>query len=154
MISSRECPAAPVQANGSVIRCSMGIVETGSGIIKTVEQCSRCGWIDPASLDRAAEDWYKRRQAGSGAEMRTAMAISGEPFTFVRSSEADITLDEAIGQALGAASMCWEHPERAGTFNSSRAARIYTQLRLLLQEKALDDRKAIALAVAEQLEQH
>lgn len=135
MLSTRECPAAPVQENGSVIRCSMGSVETGSETLKAIEQCTRCGWLDPASLDRAAEDWYKRRQAGNGAAMRTALAATGIPFTFVRSSEEDISLREALGQALGAASMCWEHPEKAGVFDSTRAGEVYKALWALIEEK-------------------
>ncbi len=31
---------------------------------------------------------------------------------------------EAIGVALGAASMCWEHVERAGVFDSSRCGEV------------------------------
>ena len=96
-----ECPSAPIRV--PVVPCSMMRIRTGSEIVKFVEQCTRCGYLDPASLDRAAEDWYKRRQAGEGSAMRTSLAISGDPFTFVRSSKADITLDEALGQALGAA---------------------------------------------------
>lgn len=36
--------------------------------------------------------------------------------------------EEAIFQALGAASMCWEHIERAGIFESDRAKFIGDQL--------------------------
>jgi hypothetical protein len=108
-------------------------IRTRSETIKFVMQCTRCGYIDPAGLDRWAEDAAKRSLSASAT--RTAMAISGEPFTFVRGSDADITLREALGQALGAASTCWEHPEQAGVFNSTRAKRIYEQLYLLIQEK-------------------
>jgi hypothetical protein len=34
----------------------------------------------------------------------------------------------AIGLAVGAASVCWEYPERAGVFDSERADRIVTEL--------------------------
>lgn len=34
----------------------------------------------------------------------------------------DLALNEWVFQALGSASMCWEHPERAGVFDSTRAA--------------------------------
>ena len=35
---------------------------------------------------------------------------------------------EAVGNALGAASMCWEHPEAAGEFLSDRAVQILEEL--------------------------
>lgn len=131
----KECPAAPIQQGGAPIPCSMITIRTGSDKIKFVEQCSRCGYLNPQVLDNWADDAAKRSLNAS--QMRTAMAISGEPFTFVRSSDADITLSEAIGQALGAASMCWEHPEGAGTFDSERAGRIFAELYKLIQEKAV-----------------
>lgn len=38
-------------------------------------------------------------------------------------SEAD-SMEEAIGLAIGAASVCWENPGGAGVFESGRAAAI------------------------------
>lgn len=38
------------------------------------------------------------------------------------------TAEEAIFQALGAASVCWEFPEKAGIFESTRAKAIGDQL--------------------------
>lgn len=141
-----DCPKAP---KGSALTCAMGTIDTGSNLVPKFMQCSRCGWVDPASLDAYAELGFKR--ALNKTEQRTAMAISGEPFTFVRGSERDITLDEAIGQALGAASMCWEKPESAGAFDGSRAKQIFTELKKLMQEKAAEDRKAIGEAIIQQL---
>ncbi len=43
------------------------------------------------------------------------------PVLFDGTSSEPTTLDEVIGQALGAASMCWDAPERAGVFHSDRA---------------------------------
>lgn len=129
----KECPAAPIQQGGVPIPCSMIELRTGSEKIKFVLQCSRCGYLDPGKLDEWADLATKRSLTAS--QMRTAMAISGEPFTFVRGSDADITLAEAVGQALGAASMCWEHPEAAGEFNSARAERIYKALMAIIAEK-------------------
>jgi hypothetical protein len=40
----------------------------------------------------------------------------------------DESTETSIGLALGAASMCWEHPERAGEFDSDRALVILTEL--------------------------
>lgn len=37
-------------------------------------------------------------------------------------------IDEAVGQAIGAASMCWEHVEDAGVFDSTRAKQIVDEL--------------------------
>lgn len=42
----------------------------------------------------------------------------------------DISLEEAVGRAIGAASMCWENPGGAGEFDSVAASRI---VRLLLE---------------------
>lgn len=42
--------------------------------------------------------------------------------------------EEAIFQALGAASVCWEHMEKAGIFHSERAKFIGDQLIERLKE--------------------
>lgn len=44
------------------------------------------------------------------------------------------TAEEAIFQALGAASMCWEHIELAGIFESTRAKDIGDALIVRLAE--------------------
>ena len=36
---------------------------------------------------------------------------------------------DPVSEAIGAASMCWEHPERAGVFDSPRALEIADRLR-------------------------
>src|SRR5207302_4508272 len=38
------------------------------------------------------------------------------------------TLDELVFQALGAASVCWAYPEKAGVFNSDRAKALGEEL--------------------------
>jgi hypothetical protein len=131
----QDCPAAPVQPGGAPIPCSMMEIRTRSESIKYVTQCTRCGYIDAAELDRWTESWYKSR-IGSMAQ-RIALASDGEPFTFIRTSQTDISLHEALGQALGAASMCWEFPHAGGVFQSERAVRIYDQLWKLIQEKTV-----------------
>lgn len=138
MSQPEDCPKAPA---GTGLKCSVLSVETGAQLVSRINQCSRCGWVDPVYLDAYAELGYKRRL--NKIEQRTAMAISGEPFTFVRSSEEDITIDEALGQALGAASMCWDPEPYGSVFNSARAKRIFEQLKKLLQEKARADRVAL-----------
>jgi hypothetical protein len=37
-------------------------------------------------------------------------------------------LRQLLGEAIGAASMCWEHVDRAGTFDSTRAATVLDAL--------------------------
>jgi len=49
--------------------------------------------------------------------------------------EYDTPLHEAIGQAIGAASMCWENVEAAGIFNSSRALEICEELEIFIKAK-------------------
>ena len=123
----------PLPEGGAPVPCSMMEVRTGSERIRVALQCTRCGYLDPATLDRWAENAVKESLTASQA--RTALAIDGEPFTFVRSSEEDVSLEEALGQALGAASMCWSDIEAAGEFNSSRAKRIFQQLYKFVRER-------------------
>lgn len=40
-----------------------------------------------------------------------------------------MTLDHLIQGAVGQASMCWAHPEGAGTFQSERAIKVSQELR-------------------------
>lgn len=47
------------------------------------------------------------------------------------------TPEAAIYQALGAASMCWEHVEKAGVFQSDRASKIGEALLTRLEEFGL-----------------
>lgn len=39
-----------------------------------------------------------------------------------------VDIERFIGEAVGAASMCWEKPEGAGVFDSVRAARIVDEI--------------------------
>jgi hypothetical protein len=48
----------------------------------------------------------------------------------------DATLWEAIGQAVGAASMCWEHPGGAGVFDADKALWVAQGLERWLREHA------------------
>jgi len=38
------------------------------------------------------------------------------------------TLEEVIGQAIGAASVCWETPQGAGVFDSTRAKELLDEV--------------------------
>lgn len=40
----------------------------------------------------------------------------------------DTTIKNAVCQALGAASVCWEHPEGAGEFNPDQCVAIANEL--------------------------
>lgn len=51
------------------------------------------------------------------------------------------TLAEAVGQALGTASMCWEDPAGAGVFDSSACTRVYDGLMAYLSDWADEHRK-------------
>lgn len=97
-------------------------IRTGGERVMYVEQCVKCQWIDPASLDWWAENAIKL--AGSDRAKRIAASASTEPFAFVQQEGEELTLTEILYQALGAASMCWEHPDRAGIFDSTRAKMI------------------------------
>jgi hypothetical protein len=40
-----------------------------------------------------------------------------------------VDIEQFIGEAVGAASMCWSNPEGAGVFDSERAARIAEEIK-------------------------
>lgn len=50
---------------------------------------------------------------------------------------ADKPAHEAIGEAIGAASMCWEPPPSTAVFDSTRAVAIAEELEAFLREKRL-----------------
>jgi hypothetical protein len=58
--------------------------------------------------------------------------------------ESGTSLDEAVGVAIGAASVCWESPEGAGVFLSERAAAISEELVAAIRDGRVmvDGRKA------------
>ena len=62
---------------------------------------------------------------------RTFCAIVGAlPFTMFKTRTAVTESDhDPVMMAMGEASMCWEHPERAGVFDSDRASEIGNRLR-------------------------
>jgi hypothetical protein len=107
------------------IPCVLTDVATGSKFIRRVIQCTRCGWLDSAALDRWAEQALKEQQTKNAQNI--ALATEIEPFAFVVRTGEDLTLSEILGQALGAASMCWD-PRPTGVFDSTRAKRIYEAL--------------------------
>lgn len=54
-------------------------------------------------------------------------------FEFVEVNGVPFTREEAVFQALGAASMCWQYPEKAGIFDSTRAQEIGNKLLAVLR---------------------
>jgi phage gp29-like protein len=119
-IAPEDCPRLPGFA------CSTFEFQTGANLIREVTQCSRCGWVDPAALDRWAEQALK--ESMDSISQRMALAASGEPFTFVESSAEPLSLKEALGQALAAASML-DKP-----IDPAKARRIYEQLNAFIRE--------------------
>lgn len=97
-------------------------IKTGATLVRFVEQCTDCDWIDPASLDWWAEDAIKN--ANSDRAKRISIAASMTPFQFVQSSGEELTLEEILFQALGAASMCWVGGTGDLEFDSVRAKEI------------------------------
>lgn len=102
----------------------MRSIRTGADKVVYVEQCATCLWIDPASLDWWADNAIKT--ALSARAQRIAIATETEPFAFVQQQGEALTLIEIVYQALGAASVCWEHKDllAAGMFDSTRAKAI------------------------------
>lgn len=65
-------------------------------------------------------------------------------FTFTPEHDGSLSVESAVFQALGAASMCWAETPR-GVFNSDRAKEIGDKLLGLLAERDQAGRLAIAL---------
>lgn len=57
-------------------------------------------------------------------------------FEFVPEHDGSISVEAMVFQALGAASVCWEHPEAAGVFDSTRARQIGDALVDALRERS------------------
>jgi hypothetical protein len=103
-------------------------IKTGSEMVPWVERCQDCGLIDPRALEQVGHQIVKKSLSERAS--RIAVATETEPFAFVQSVHEELDLPEVLGQALGAASVCWE--ERAlfgaGTFDESRARAILIAL--------------------------
>jgi len=57
------------------------------------------------------------------------------------------TLENAVFQAIGAASVCWETPEGAGVFNSDRAKAIGEELMAEIKRRQGLDRESVDRAL-------
>jgi hypothetical protein len=51
----------------------------------------------------------------------------------------DTPLEEVIGNAIGAGSMCWQYPEKAGVFNDERASQIIDEVVENIRKKLFFD---------------
>lgn len=125
----RTLPSRGVEVNGEGKFClaqedhHMISIKLGEeSPVKFIERCEHCGWIDEASLLWWVEDAIKLN--ASSRAKRIAVAASNSPFQFVQQPGEELTLEEILFQALGAASVCWEHPEGAGIFDSDRAKEV------------------------------
>lgn len=54
-------------------------------------------------------------------------------------TDPDCGLKTFIGEAVGAASMCWETPEKAGIFDSTRASQIVDAIYERAMRRRADD---------------
>lgn len=64
-----------------------------------------------------------------------------EPWNPTGSDGAPATLAEAVGQALGSASMCWENIRSAGVFDEANCRRVYDGLMAYLADWADEHRR-------------
>lgn len=58
------------------------------------------------------------------------------PLTFHREHDGTLSLESAVYQAVGAASMCWQHVDHAGVFDDARARWVADGLLAYLRELA------------------
>lgn len=97
-------------------------IETGGEKVRYVERCTKCGWIDPVALDGWADNAIKEAMAKRAQNI--AVAAGTEPFAFVQRPGEELTFEEILFQALGAASTCWVGGTGDLEFDGSRAKSI------------------------------
>jgi hypothetical protein len=101
-------------------------VKTGSPKVPYVERCRDCGLIDASSLEWWADNAIKMSLSARAGRM--AVATETEPFAFVQSECEELQLIEVLGQALGAASVCWVGGTGPLEFDGTRAKSVFTAL--------------------------
>lgn len=90
-----------------------------------------------SELTAAMEKYVKDYAAGMATPITAAdrkQLGADEKFEFHRVDGYPLTLEEAIGQAIGAGSMCWENMEGTGVFMSVRAKSIAEELTRFVKE--------------------
>lgn len=65
--------------------------------------------------------------------------VDEQPVWEFKPSDPDCDLKTFIGEAIGAASMCWETPEGAGVFDSTRASAIVDAIYERAMRRRMDD---------------
>jgi hypothetical protein len=90
------------------------------------------------------------RERGSG--MNAYDPPKWEPTCRPEDEGAELPLSEAVGQALGAASACWENLAGAGVFDSTRCIEIHEWLMAYLSDWADKIRKEANEAPAAKIE--
>lgn len=113
------------------------------------------------AYDMAAEsrDLWKGRALSEGwTKDLTSQAVRAdidatkdEPWNPVAAVGSQATLSEVVGQALGSASMAWEHVDQAGVFDDAWASKVYDGLMAWLSDWADEQRKQANEATAAKL---
>ena len=117
--SATYCPNSENDPDDPTYRPHLMQSRMGGGkLVRSVEICMGCNWIDFAALDGWAENAIK--ESLERRAQRIAVATETEPFAFVERSDEVLSMSEIAFQALGAASMCWE-PRPTGEFDGTRA---------------------------------
>lgn len=75
--------------------------QTGGKLIRSISLCAECFAVDGAALDRWAEQSFKEQM--NRRSQQIALAAGTEPFAFVQATGQDLTLEDVLLQALGAA---------------------------------------------------
>lgn len=110
------------------------------------------------AFEMAAEsrELWKARAVSAGwfpivtlADLQAVQADEVKPWNpTVREDGEKTTLSEAVGQALGTASMCWANVRAAGMFDSTEAARVYEGIMAWLSDWADEMRREANEAAA------
>lgn len=138
--TSSYCPASEFAPEDPYYRPHLMTAHMGGGVlVKSVEICNPCGWINFAALDGYAEAAIK--ESMDRRAQRIAVAAQTEPFSFVQMPGDELTFEEVVFQALGAASMCWVGGTGSLEFDSTRAKSIGVRLMDELRMHARQERK-------------
>lgn len=118
------------------------LVRTMGGAVVHIASCSRKGYRtipwDWASGRTLEEVEHEARTTGLGlcGSCTPLQALRhSAPFEYHLSEGEQLTIPLAIGQIIGAASMCWSQVPR-GVFDSTRAAALAKQLEQTINELA------------------